>query len=383
MLPVPPRRMWDWTPGRAGYCGETCFQMALALHGVYVSSETVHRATGKKELLIGVNDVKAAKALKMKHASYSCDKKVSKEESFVRFAKQHLTSGALIAVGVYTQNGDDEDYDHIVPIVGFTETKAPELDEQMAADIQFLFYDLWNDGAPRKMSATQLMTRSQVRLPPGVKTAPPGGGVTALPKKRIYAIALYGVEGAVAMPSLSVVTSYLEEPDTRGLLVASSAPIVDISLRVVSRGAAAAAPTGVAPFGVVAVHGFESARVFSDVLRREAAIASSGAEKKGGVVSLSSALRARLVIPASRVVGVEQTGDGITAGRKIKLLSHDTVIFFAVEPSLLERVSGLLITCDDSPSSLTMLAGKMIHDEAESSDDEDEEEEEEDEDEDD
>ena len=62
-LNIPPVKMWGWseTEFLHGYCVETAFQSALKYYGNYVSAEYCRMADGNVELLIGENDVRAAK----------------------------------------------------------------------------------------------------------------------------------------------------------------------------------------------------------------------------------------------------------------------------------------------------------------------------------
>lgn len=117
-LNVPPRKMWGWGPGISGYCGETCFQASLATYGAWISAEWVRYADGDAELLIGVNDEKAAKGLNLEYEVYS-GFKTTADDYLKDFVKPQIQSGAPVTMGFYELlKSGDRDYDHIMIIFG-------------------------------------------------------------------------------------------------------------------------------------------------------------------------------------------------------------------------------------------------------------------------
>lgn len=124
ILNAPPRFMWGWGAGLSGYCGETSFQTNGIFWGEWVSSEKV-RTTAGSELLIAVNDEKAAKALKFQYEEWDYESSNPQGANFVAWLRSHIDEGHIIAIGVYEQmkNGD-EDYDHIVPVIGYQYSSA-------------------------------------------------------------------------------------------------------------------------------------------------------------------------------------------------------------------------------------------------------------------
>jgi hypothetical protein len=121
ILNIPARRMWGWIEDKHGYCGETSFQMAGLYYGQWVSSEIVRYADGNKELLIGVNDVKAAQNLNLTYEVYN------KKGDFIDWINKYIISGIPVIHGFYEilpdKDDGDDDYDHIMPIVGITQNK--------------------------------------------------------------------------------------------------------------------------------------------------------------------------------------------------------------------------------------------------------------------
>lgn len=114
-------QMIGWTYG-PGFCGEESFKQAGLYFGQCVSQYVVQQCDGGKELLIGVNDVKAAKNLHLdyKNFNYSNYKGLTKPQAIMKFFEDNLALYNFVigTVYIYEKNGDS-DYDHIVPVVGY------------------------------------------------------------------------------------------------------------------------------------------------------------------------------------------------------------------------------------------------------------------------
>ena len=128
LLNIPPRYMWGWseTAELHGYCGETSFQSALLYYGNYVSAEHCRYADGNVELLIGENDVKAAKNLHLRYDAWNYNSKKPQGDSFVSWCKKSLNNGCPVITGfyqMYEEDEGDDDYDHIMIVVGYTVDK--------------------------------------------------------------------------------------------------------------------------------------------------------------------------------------------------------------------------------------------------------------------
>ncbi len=87
LLDVPARFMWGWADGKRGYCGETSFQSHGILYGNWISQQLVRNQADKRELLIGVNDEKAAKGLKFKYQSFSGGTATQQGSQFVEWSR--------------------------------------------------------------------------------------------------------------------------------------------------------------------------------------------------------------------------------------------------------------------------------------------------------
>lgn len=140
LLNAPPRFMWGWGAGLAGYCGATSFQTNGIFWGNWVSSERVRDADGGSELLIAVNDQTAASALKFQFEEWNYQQKTPQGPNFVSWLRGHIDDGHIAAIGVYELKPDgDEDYDHIVPVIGY------QYDASSGDTTGIYFNDLWSN----------------------------------------------------------------------------------------------------------------------------------------------------------------------------------------------------------------------------------------------
>jgi len=143
---MPKRNQWD---ANSGYCGETSFIQAGLYYGQYFSQYFVrklvsgHQSDEKDQLLLGVNDMKAAKLLKMTYQKFTPDTDV---EVWAEWIKSHLLQGHPVVTAVLANFDPDffgtaeadlapgqDEYDHIVSIVNVT---GDSFD-----NYQFTFYD--------------------------------------------------------------------------------------------------------------------------------------------------------------------------------------------------------------------------------------------------
>ena len=123
ILNIPPRIMWGWGTGLSGYCGECSIQSVGLYYGNYISQELVRYSDGNEELLIGVNDEKAAKTLQYVYEEWDYNKKTPQDKSFKSWLKEQLDNNYPVISGFYERmkkGTGDEDYDHIMPIIGYT-----------------------------------------------------------------------------------------------------------------------------------------------------------------------------------------------------------------------------------------------------------------------
>jgi hypothetical protein len=129
-IDMAPRLQWN---ANAGYCGETSFISAGMRYGQYTSQWTarslaspgVPQWKSSSQLLLGVNDLSAAKAMRLEATRFNSRDQRSTEQ-YLRFLR-----GDVVVMGLYnnvttlgeTPPGDNE-YDHIVPMMGIGSTTS-------------------------------------------------------------------------------------------------------------------------------------------------------------------------------------------------------------------------------------------------------------------
>jgi hypothetical protein len=131
-FPMPVRKQWD---ANHGYCGETSLIMAGMSFGQYTSqfsarslaSPGVSQNSEDSQLLLGVNDKLAATKMKLAALAYKpeVNKKVSRISGFLSWINKNIASGHRVIVGLFNKGGNEEEYDHIVPVLG-ADSKSTE-----------------------------------------------------------------------------------------------------------------------------------------------------------------------------------------------------------------------------------------------------------------
>jgi hypothetical protein len=183
MLDIPSRYMWGWgmkPPGisLAGYCGSTSLQSAALYYGNWISSEIWRDAAGG-ELLIAVNEDKAASQLHMRIQNMEIDFDYN---VFLDWAVSQLDKQRPVVLGVYERQPDgDKDYDHIVPVIGYTkeDKKVTELH----------YNDLWSRQTRKMAIPEDIRTRREASGSMGEQPY-----TYFVPSKIQYAIAVLGIE---------------------------------------------------------------------------------------------------------------------------------------------------------------------------------------------
>ncbi len=160
-----PRLQWN---ENHGYCGEVSLISAGLYYGQYLSQYDARSLacnggsqTGN-QLLLGINDQQAAKAMRLQATTWPNASQDS--NSFLAWVSEHVNEGHPVAIGLYTNEylfygdtdptaGDDE-YDHIVPVLSMDEDNITFSDNGLwgdAKDPQYLFtYPLSTFVATRK-----------------------------------------------------------------------------------------------------------------------------------------------------------------------------------------------------------------------------------------
>ncbi len=133
---IPPRLQWN---GNGGYCGEVSLISAGLYFGQYVSQYQARICAigdtpqSKGEMLLGVNDRRAAERMHLKSIEWNGRGQRSTGE-FLRWVRRHVLRGEPVAIGVFNNerllygnhdpDAGDPQYDHIVPVVG-VESRGP------------------------------------------------------------------------------------------------------------------------------------------------------------------------------------------------------------------------------------------------------------------
>lgn len=130
-LPIGPRLQWN---ANFGYCGEVSFISAGLYYGQYCSQFTaralaspgVLQSRQNSQLLLGVNDTRAAAAMHLAVTPWKAARG-STSKDFLNWVSAQILAGRPVAMGVYmnqylfyrdkSPKAGDPDYDHIVPVV--------------------------------------------------------------------------------------------------------------------------------------------------------------------------------------------------------------------------------------------------------------------------
>lgn len=165
MNDIPPRFQWT---ANYGYCGETALISAGLYYGQYVSqfdaraiaSPNTHQSRRGSQLLLGANDEAAAAKMRLNAVEWD-SVTTPNANTFLAWVKGNVLSGHPVIIGVYEnlsrfedsddENAGDDEYDHIVPVIGVSSQKTNAHPAVYNADDVITFSDngLWSpDGKP-------------------------------------------------------------------------------------------------------------------------------------------------------------------------------------------------------------------------------------------
>ena len=128
-LEIPPRLQWN---ANYGYCGETSFISAGMYYGQYTSQWTarslaspgIAQTEEESQLLLGVNDMAAARMMKLRAVAFDSESQNS-TPAYLTWVKSMVLRGYPVVIGVFlnmiTSGGElpgSQEYDHIVPVLG-------------------------------------------------------------------------------------------------------------------------------------------------------------------------------------------------------------------------------------------------------------------------
>ena len=208
---LPPRIQWN---ANYGYCGETAFVSAGLYYGQYISqydaraiaSKNTRQSLESSQLLLGVNDVAAAKAMHLNATAFNTAKQPT-SRAFLTWVKSNVVAGSPVVIGVFANqsrfygtanlNAGDTEYDHIVTVTGITSTRSltgPTTGPTTYyADDVLTFNDggLWTgtNGQPQNSFSYSFGTFATTRQRANSRT----GAVYSLKSGADYGIAITGI----------------------------------------------------------------------------------------------------------------------------------------------------------------------------------------------
>ena len=206
--PLPPRIQWN---ANDGYCGEASFISAGLAYGQYLSqydaraiaSNNGAQSRSTSQLLLGVNDVAAAKAMHLAATPFNTAANPS-STAFLTWVKSNVIAGHPVVMGVFMNqtrfygttnaSGGDAEYDHIVVATGITSTRPLTGPAVYYADDIITFNDngLWTgtpNGQPQNVFSCSFGTFAATRQQANAKTA----AVYSLKNGADYGIAVTGI----------------------------------------------------------------------------------------------------------------------------------------------------------------------------------------------
>lgn len=137
MNDIPPRLQWE---ANYGYCGETALISAGLYYGQYASqfdtraiaSPGIKQSRRGSQLLLGVSDEAVAAHMRLKAVAWD-SVTTQNADKFLAWVKGNVLSGYPVIIGVYEnfskfddsedEDAGDNEYDHIVPVIGISSTK--------------------------------------------------------------------------------------------------------------------------------------------------------------------------------------------------------------------------------------------------------------------
>jgi len=203
---LPPRIQWD---ANYGYCGEVSFISAGLNYGQYISqydaralaSKNARQSLQSSQLLLGVNDVAAAKAMHLTATAFNTTQQPT-STAFLTWVKSNVIAGYPVVIGVFmNQNrfyattnlyAGDTEYDHIVAVTGMTSTRPLTGTATYYADDVLTFNDNgeWTtNGQPQNAFSFAFGTFVTTRQQANAKTA----AVYSLKNGADYGIAITGI----------------------------------------------------------------------------------------------------------------------------------------------------------------------------------------------
>lgn len=116
VLEIKPRIQWD---NDGGYCGSSTIQQIALNYGTYISQDLCRKAIGNEEILLGINAYKVLEELSFEYDNWNPINFIPQSKKYTQWIKENIKKNYPVMIGVYTRNGNNKWYDHIIPVTGY------------------------------------------------------------------------------------------------------------------------------------------------------------------------------------------------------------------------------------------------------------------------
>lgn len=135
ILEISPRIQWD---NNGGYCGASTIQQIALNYGTYISQDLCRQTIGNEEILLGINSDNVLDKLSFVYDNWNSINFIPQSKRYTRWIKGHINNNSPVMIGVYTRNGKNSWYDHIIPITGYLSSEKNTSD-------YLIFNSCWDD----------------------------------------------------------------------------------------------------------------------------------------------------------------------------------------------------------------------------------------------
>ncbi|CAF1409681.1 unnamed protein product, partial [Didymodactylos carnosus] len=183
-IDIPPRKQWE---NGHGYCGETSIQAIVCIfvalyYGSWISQNIIRQINGG-EVLIGIgSDKRTLNTLLFNYLEWNYNKeKQPQYKQYCVWLKQNLIKKYPCIITAYLYGEKDEDYDHIMPVIGIDYQTKDVYDDN---DVIY-FHNLFQNQITQRRLDTMMSTRKSCK-----KDVFDGG---CIPKDVTYGLAITGI----------------------------------------------------------------------------------------------------------------------------------------------------------------------------------------------
>lgn len=137
IIDIAPRIQWN---NNGGYCGSSTIQQIALNYGIYISQDACRKVIGDQEILLGINAHKVLDKLSFKYEEWNHISFIPQSKRFLQWIKLNIKNNDPVMIGVYTRNGNNKWYDHIIPITGYVSEKFNNYE-----DDYLIFNSCWDE----------------------------------------------------------------------------------------------------------------------------------------------------------------------------------------------------------------------------------------------